>query len=109
MELIARIPSQYKLRNGQGKYLFKRALAQVLPAEVLTRRKRGFAVPAAEWFRGELKPFAQAALFERGDDLLNSRFLERCWREHQIKRRDWSALLWCVLMFRTWQQTETAL
>jgi asparagine synthase (glutamine-hydrolysing) len=104
MELIAQMPSGLKLRNGQGKYIFKKALEQILPATVLKRSKKGFAVPVAEWFRGELKEFAYDAVITRSDDLLNKTFLTGCWNQHQRGQRDWSALLWCVLMFRSWQE-----
>jgi len=104
MELVAQMPSGLKLHNGQGKYIFKKALARILPADILQRRKKGFAVPVAEWFRGELKEFAFESLFGPQDDLLNKKFLQGCWNQHQRKQRDWSALLWCVLMFRTWQE-----
>lgn len=108
MELIARIPSGLKLHNGGGKYIFKKALERVLPSDVLTRRKKGFAVPVAEWFRGELKDFAHASLFHKSDEILDSRFLMSCWNQHQQGRRDWSALLWCVLMFKSWQEVDGA-
>ena len=72
MELIARMPSNLKLHNGQGKYIFKKALQAILPSSILTRPKQGFAVPVAEWFRSELKDFAHEALFHRPDPLLNS-------------------------------------
>ena len=108
MELIAQIPSGLKLHRGQGKYIFKKSLQPVLPSAVLTRAKKGFAVPVAEWFRGELKQFAHEALFQRPDDVLNSRFLAQCWSQHQRKQRDWSALLWTVLMFKTWQEAYRA-
>jgi len=104
MELIAQMPSDLKLNGGQGKYIFKKALRAVLPEPILTRRKQGFAVPVAEWFRGELREFAQQSLFERQDGLLNNTFLMGCWKQHQRGQRDWSALLWGVLMFRTWQE-----
>lgn len=106
MEMIAQIPSGWKLRHGRGKYIFKRALESVLPKNILYRSKKGFAVPVAEWFRGELKGFAYEALFGKRDDVLNQRFLTRCWNQHQRGLRDWSALLWCVLMFRTWQEVD---
>jgi asparagine synthase (glutamine-hydrolysing) len=108
MELIARMPSSLKLRNGQGKYIFKKALERILPAPVLARKKKGFAVPVAEWFRGELKEFAYEALIERQDEALNGAFLTRCWNQHQRGQRDWSALLWCVLMFKSWREVDKA-
>jgi asparagine synthase (glutamine-hydrolysing) len=108
MELIAQIPSSLKLSNGTGKFIFKQALTRVLPQEVLQRKKRGFSIPLAEWFRGELKELAHDAIVTRRDDVLNPAFLQRAWDQHQAKRRDWSAMLWCVLMFRTWQETTKA-
>jgi len=106
MELVARMPSSLKLHNGQGKYIFKKALQTILPPAVLNRPKQGFAVPVAEWFRSDLKEFAYESLFRGQDSLLNSAFVTRCWNQHQRGQRDWSALLWSVLMFRTWQGIE---
>jgi hypothetical protein len=62
----------------------------------------------AEWFRGELKEFTQTAMFERQDDMLNREFLSQCWKQHQRGQRDWSALLWTVMMFKTWQEVDKA-
>ncbi len=106
MELIARIPSGLKLCNGSGKYIFKKALEQVLPCSILTRKKKGFAVPVAEWFRRDLKDFAYQAIFKAHDEVLNEAFLSSCWKQHQRGQRDWSALLWSVLMFKSWQQVD---
>jgi asparagine synthase (glutamine-hydrolysing) len=103
MELIASMPSALKLHNGSGKYIFKKALTRLLPAEVLTRRKQGFSMPVAEWFRGPLKQAAYESIFKQPDELLNGGFLKTCWAEHQRGQRDWSALLWCVLMFKVWE------
>jgi asparagine synthase (glutamine-hydrolysing) len=108
MELIAQIPSNLKLHNGQGKYIFKKALATILPESILTRKKKGFAVPVAEWFRGELKEYAYEGIIRRPDEMLNGAFLNRCWQQHQSGQRDWSALLWCVLMFKSWREVPRA-
>jgi len=108
MELIAQMPSGLKLHNGTGKFIFKRALERVLPPAVLTRKKKGFAVPVAQWFRGDLKEYGYEAIVRRQDDVLNPAFLTRCWNQHQRGQRDWSALLWSVLMFRAWQDTSRA-
>jgi asparagine synthase (glutamine-hydrolysing) len=107
MELVARMPSRLKLHRGQGKYIFKRALERTLPKNVLHRPKKGFAVPVAEWLRGELKGMAREAIL-RNDDLLDRKFVQKCWDQHQRGQRDWSALLWCVLMFRTWEGVSKA-
>jgi asparagine synthase (glutamine-hydrolysing) len=104
MELAAHIPSRLKLRNGSGKYIFKKAVRGMLPQEILERPKQGFGVPVGEWFRGELRDWAHETLFEP-DGLLNLTYLQRLWKRHQQRRQDHSAILWAAFMFRQWQNT----
>jgi asparagine synthase (glutamine-hydrolysing) len=104
MELAARIPSGLKFRSGEGKYIFKRAVAPFVPSGFLQRPKQGFAAPVAEWFRRELRDWAQDTLFE-ADGLLNLGNLRRLWNRHQGQVQDHSAILWGVFMFRQWQKT----
>jgi asparagine synthase (glutamine-hydrolysing) len=103
MELAASIPSSMKLRRKNGKYIFKKALKQVLPESVLQRRKMGFAVPLAQWFRGYLKEMAYETIFNsKQDSLLDRSAVEKVWGEHQRGFRDRSTELWAILMFRLW-------
>ena len=105
MELAASIPPSLKLRGMSGKYIFKKALKRVLPETVLQRRKMGFAVPLAKWFRGDLKEFAHDVIFSRNQDaFLNEATAKRVWREHQSGLRDRSTELWTLLMFRSWHR-----
>lgn len=105
MELAARIPSSLKLKEGQGKFIFKKALAGVLPAEVLTRRKQGFAVPLAAWFRGELKEMSGDLLLATDPQgILRSDTVAAIWKQHQSGMRDHSTPLWSLLMYRLWQK-----
>jgi asparagine synthase (glutamine-hydrolysing) len=55
MEFMARVPSGLKLRGGESKYLLKSALRQILPAEILARKKKGFGVPLGRWLRNNLR------------------------------------------------------
>lgn len=55
VEWISTLPADIKLRRGEGKYVFKKALESHLPADVRYRPKMGFAVPLAKWFRGPLR------------------------------------------------------
>ncbi len=54
VELAAVIPAEYKLPNGRLKAVLKDAVADLLPAEVIDRRKRGFGAPVGAWFKREL-------------------------------------------------------
>ena len=105
MELIARMPSSLKLKGNTGKYIFKKSLERVLPKEILTRPKKGFGVPLADWFRKELKETSAAALFEADPmGVLNPKTVADLWRKHQSGLRDFSTPLWTLLMFRLWQE-----
>lgn len=103
MELAASMPSSMKLRNTNGKYILKKAMEHVLSRETLYRRKQGFAVPLARWFRRELRELAEDTIFSKDDGILDQSYLRKIWHQHQEKRFDRSAYLWSVLMFRKWQ------
>jgi asparagine synthase (glutamine-hydrolysing) len=105
MELAASIPAGMKLRNGEGKYIFKRALDSTLPREIMNRPKMGFSIPIHEWFRGELKPVFESAVFAK-DAFVAERFrpeeIRRLWTLHQRGVRDFSPYLWGILMLEHW-------
>jgi asparagine synthase (glutamine-hydrolysing) len=109
MELAAAMPASIKLRGTNGKYIFKKALKQVLPDSVLNRKKMGFAVPLARWFRSDLKDVAHSVIFSRtGNSLLNQASVHRIWQEHQSGLRNRSTELWALLIFRLWERQFVA-
>jgi asparagine synthase (glutamine-hydrolysing) len=105
MEFAASCPSDLKLRGWKGKYLLKKAAAPLLPPAITRRRKMGFGMPVAEWFRRELKEMA-------GDVLLSDRALQRGYfvregiesmlREHHDLSRDHGYRLWALLFLELW-------
>ncbi len=109
MELVASIPSSLKLRGKTGKYIFKRAMEPLLPADILYRPKQGFAVPLDRWFRRELKDVAYDLIVSNSHDgILEPNYLKKIWDQHQSGSFDRSAYLWSVFMFRKWQQVFRA-
>jgi asparagine synthase (glutamine-hydrolysing) len=104
LECASSIPSGLKLRNGNGKYILKKALESTLPANILYRAKQGFAIPLGVWFKGELKEMARQIVVETNDGILDQDFLRKIWDQHQKGYYDRSALLWATLMFRKWHQ-----
>ena len=102
VEWLATVPSSLKLRNGEGKYFFKKAMAAHLPHDVLYRPKMGFAVPLASWFRGPLRDrVREAVLGERlaATGMFNPGYLKHLVDAHQSGAREHSAPLWALLMF----------
>jgi len=107
MEFVATMPSGLKLRNGEGKYLLKRAMAQDLPDEILTRKKMGFGVPLAAWFRHELRDMTRDVLLgrqARQRGVFRMREIESLLAVHHAGRRDYSARLWALICFELWMR-----
>src|SRR5258707_13750957 len=108
IEFAASLPVKFKLRGLTTKYLLKRMLTKLLPAENLERRKMGFGVPIGHWFRGQLQPFlretilAEASL-KRG--LFKPEVVKRMVELHTRGERDFSPQLWTLLMLELWFQT----
>jgi asparagine synthase (glutamine-hydrolysing) len=102
LELLARIPSTFKINGATGKHLFKKAMEPYLPESIIYRTKMGFGVPLADWFRGGIRDFARAYILEREDPYLSGSFIRKMWDQHQSGIRDRSSQLWNVLMFRLW-------
>lgn len=107
MEFVARLPSHMKLRNGSAKWILKDALRDLLPPEVVERRKMGFGVPIEAWLRGELAGFtADILLSERaiGRGYFRRRSVERLLAEHRDGVRSWHYQLWNLLMLELWHR-----
>jgi asparagine synthase (glutamine-hydrolysing) len=102
VEWVSGLPSSLKLRNGEGKYIFKKSLESHLPEDILYRAKKGFSIPLASWFRGPLKQRVRDALLGptlADTGIFNIAFLTEMVDQHQSGRRDYSAPIWTLLMF----------
>jgi asparagine synthase (glutamine-hydrolysing) len=62
VELAMRLPPSTKLRGFSLKRVLKTAMSDVLPPQVLRRRKHGFGLPLDKWFRNELSGYVQSRL-----------------------------------------------
>jgi asparagine synthase (glutamine-hydrolysing) len=105
MEYAASIPPGYKLRNGDGKYVLKRVLQDLLPSEVITRRKMGFSIPLTGWFRDGLKaPFEERVFAKNAfvSELFDSSPIRQWWAQHQRGTRDYAPCLWALLVLESW-------
>jgi len=108
-EWAASIPARLKLQNGEGKYIFKRAMESRLPGDVLYRPKQGFVVPLASWFRGPLREQVRSALMGsliRETGWFNSLFIETAFEKHVSGSRDYTRLIWSLLMFEAFLRQE---
>ncbi|MFT7416448.1 MAG: asparagine synthase (glutamine-hydrolyzing), partial [Glaciecola sp.] len=75
--------------------------------DILYRKKMGFSVPLAQWFRSEIKDIAQQYLIDEVKGLatiFNVQQINVLWSQHQNEQQDHSSLLWSMLMFEMWWQ-----
>lgn len=94
-----RIPSAWKYRHGQTKYILKKALEPVLPADVLYRKKQGFGVPIGAWFKN-----GQLGLDDALLPCLNGAFVKARLAEHRANRTDQRAFLWNTWLLGQWSR-----
>ena len=102
-ELAGRIPADFKIRGGSGKFIFRSVMKPHLPSEIFTRRKMGFSVPLASWFRTTLKPVVESIVLQpEMERLLNVQLVRGLYQTHLSGIRDYSRELWTVLMLSCW-------
>lgn len=111
VELAARIPSDVKFKGRKQKYILKKALAPLLPASILHRKKAGFNVPVGAWLHGEFGTRARevlapdrvaAAGFFRPDGV------RRLLDEHAARHADHSFPIWGLFCFQLWYERFVA-
>lgn len=105
VEFCARLPFSMKLQGDTGKRLFRQVAATLLPAACLAKRKQGFAIPLAHWFRHDLKALmldilASRSLRERG--VFNVAGAAQCMQRHLAGTHDYSEHLWLLLSYELW-------
>ncbi|OGA98609.1 MAG: asparagine synthetase B [Burkholderiales bacterium RIFCSPHIGHO2_12_FULL_61_11] len=102
VEWLATLPSVFKMRGSEGKYIFKKSMEPYLPQDVLYRPKMGFAVPLARWLRGPLRGRVREALL--GSQMAESGWfnvatIRRLVEQHESGARDHSTPIWTLLMY----------
>jgi asparagine synthase (glutamine-hydrolysing) len=101
------MPMRMKRRGGTGKYVLRKAVETWLPGGILSKRKRGFQIPFAEWFRGDFSRFAREAWNDSGAQLsgyLRPDAVEQLFKEHDANLANHGRTLYAIAMFSCWWQ-----
>ena len=94
VEFSQNLPASMKFRNGETKYILKKALTGLVPDNILYRRKKGFGMPLAKWLRGftssEIMQFTKSPFMDHNK-------AEKMWELHQNQKKDFRHALWCCM------------
>ncbi|MFN0111089.1 MAG: asparagine synthase (glutamine-hydrolyzing) [Blastocatellia bacterium] len=106
VEFASRLPENMKLRGLTTKYILREAMADKIPAEILTRKKMGFPVPVGSWLRGEFRPLLDEYLLsarasERG--IFEPDYVRNLVARHEAGENH-AERLWMLMNFEIWQR-----
>lgn len=107
VEWACRLPIEFKLRKGRGKYVLKEAMRARLPSEIIDRDKQGFSPPIAQWLRDPAGPIARLERSERWrrSGYFNPKSVESMIRAHKRGSADCGQELWTLIMFDAFLET----
>ena len=106
VEFAAALPNSLKLHGGKTKYILSKAFSQLLPTEILERRKMGFSIPIDKWFRHDLRKMAYEILLDGSDgtqEYFEKKFLKYLLDAHSSGARNYGTKLWLLINFVLWQ------
>ncbi len=105
IEFAASLPESLKMNRFRPKYLLKKVAARLVPPEVVYRRKMGFGVPIAHWFRGEMKDFVRDVLLSPASlsrGVFRPKTIEMYIDQHIRGEVDHATPIWTLLMLELW-------
>jgi asparagine synthase (glutamine-hydrolysing) len=110
VEYVERLPANFKVRNGSGKWLHKQVCRSFLPASIIKRRKRGFNCTVVDdWFRSAVAS-RMVEMVQESDSLiyqyLESRAVRKLLDEHSTGRHDHHKVLFSLVVLEQWMRTH---
>jgi len=107
VELAARMPEGVKIRGGRLKHAMKEAVSDLLPRDILERKKRGFGTPMGAWLKQDLAPLVRGLLSERvvgGRGLFHYRAVRELILAHESNRVDGTDRLLALINLEIWSR-----
>ena len=107
-ELVAfglALPDRMKVRGGVGKWIVRQWAHERLPASIINRKKWGFRVPLAAWFRGEMREYLHDTLLRKGGfhaQMGDMAAVRRLLADHDSGSQDLNLTLWTLLTMEIW-------
>ena len=101
----ASIPSNLKLKNNIEKYILRLAMKDILPSEILQRKKMGFGTPINLWLKRELREISIQLLenLEKRKNIIQSKYVKLI--KKNLLKKLFSSEAWNLIMFELWYET----
>jgi asparagine synthase (glutamine-hydrolysing) len=106
VEFAAALPDRLKLRGLTTKYVLRQAMSRVLPPEIISRKKMGFPVPIASWFRDGFREIVDEFVLSdraRARGVFDRQYVRRLFERHRSGENH-SERLWALVNFEIWQR-----
>ncbi len=108
VDAALRMPADLKLRGTVEKYILKRAVEDLLPAEIVSRRKSGMRVPVETWLQGRFDRFARERLLDglAPYGIIRRSYLEELARpDRKLPPPRRGVKIWLLLSLEAWLRT----
>jgi asparagine synthase (glutamine-hydrolysing) len=105
IRFMARVPARIKLPGLRKKNVMRGAMADLLPPEILNKKKVGLEMPYSRWFKNELRDLIDHYLGPKKISerrLLKPESVKALVDEHMSGRRDNGRALWGLLNYMVW-------
>jgi asparagine synthase (glutamine-hydrolysing) len=105
VEMAWKFPLDVKIRNGVPKWPLRQILHKYVPSQLVERPKMGFGIPAEEWLRGPLKPWACDLLSPESlkkDNFFDVDNVQYILNQHMSGKYNWQVVLWRLCAFQEW-------
>lgn len=107
IEFALALPEDARLRGTSGKWALKQAAKELLPPDLLARRKQGFSPPFSAWSRGPLRGVVEETLSParvKAAGVLDPAAVQRLLGEHLAAAEDRGRSLWAILSLQAWAE-----
>jgi asparagine synthase (glutamine-hydrolysing) len=105
IEFAATLPSDFKLRNGEGKAILKHIVHKYIPKKIMDRPKMGFGLPVDEWGKNELKPLFDDCFhpsFLKKQNIFSMKKVLRLYQEYQSGNNLSFEKVYHIFIFQQW-------
>ncbi len=102
IKFVSSLPTEMKVRDNMGKYLLRQAVKDILPKQILERKKMGFALPLKYWLKKEL--YSSASLILDKSETFNKDYVNKILGQHKSNNRNNDRRIWTLISYELWNR-----